>query len=58
VALAAIQGLNEKLEEKEDEIRALRESNLAMERRLAALEELLQRMPAASNPSTQRTTKP
>jgi hypothetical protein len=57
VALAAIQGLNEKLEEKEDEIRVLRESNLAMERRLAALEELLQRMPSANNPATQKTTK-
>jgi phage shock protein A len=53
VALAAIQGLNEKLEEKEsvitelrNETSALRENNEAMEARLAALEELLSRQQA------------
>ena len=52
VALAAIQGLNEKLEEKEsviaelrNETSALRKKNEAMEARLAALEELLSRPP-------------
>jgi hypothetical protein len=41
VALAAIQGLNLRLEEKEAEIRALRQDNASLEARLAALEEAI-----------------
>ena len=63
VALAAIQGLNEKLEEKEsviaelrNETSALREKNEDMEARLAALEELLNRQQSARTKSNSNPT--
>jgi hypothetical protein len=65
VALAAIQGLNEMLKEKESEIAdlknetlALRERNQAIEARLAALEELLGRQASARAKSTTRPSAP
>jgi len=41
IALAAIQGLNEKLREKDGELRALKSQNESLERRLADLERLV-----------------
>jgi hypothetical protein len=42
VALAAIQGLNQKLNQKDAEIAALKQQNEAMEQKLDALEKLVQ----------------
>jgi hypothetical protein len=47
VALAAIQGLNEMLREKDAEVAALRESNRALAERVARLEQLAERDPTA-----------
>jgi hypothetical protein len=41
VALAAIQGLNQKVEEKDAEIRKLKEQNDSLERRMSELEEMI-----------------
>ena len=41
VALAAIQGLNQKVEENEAEIRRLKQQNDSLERRMSELEELI-----------------
>jgi Chaperone of endosialidase len=42
VALAAIQGLNQKLDERDSEVRQLRQQNEMLERRLADLEQAMQ----------------
>jgi hypothetical protein len=43
VALAAIQGLNQKLEQKETEIAELKEKNDSLEKRLTALEQMIRK---------------
>ncbi|HLP77007.1 MAG TPA: type VI secretion system tip protein TssI/VgrG, partial [Candidatus Paceibacterota bacterium] len=49
VALAAIQGLNRKIEEKDAEIRSLKAQNELMEKRFAELESLVRRLTSAGN---------
>jgi hypothetical protein len=53
VALAAIKGLNQKLEERDSEIAELKANNSAMEKRLADLEKSINRL-VEKNPPAER----